>query len=374
MLPNELLQFVQQKKNISMEFVKQAKVHGGGANKTYLYGAGVQKLYVVRFLQKHGVKIDAILDSFQQGSYEGIPIILFSDFLRSNPSPKSLFAISSPSAENEIRGVLEQYFPKENIFCFETSPYVEWIPNVEEYRAYLLEHWNELSQMYDGLVDKCSKETFINIMKGRISGETDYFREVYKPDKYHPADIIHFSKDEVLAEIGSYDGATLLKFLEHCADYKSIYCFEPDQNNLRVLENVVKKLPQKGKIKVIPQGAWDCKTTLRFSNSDGATNLSHVTKESPSAGGGIEVVTIDDTICEPITYMTMSINGSELRALYGAKRQIQRNHPKLSVCVSYSGRALLDIWIFLRELVPEYRFYLRHHLEHGGVESFLYAV
>lgn len=30
MLPNELLQFVQQKKNISMEFVKQAKVHGGG--------------------------------------------------------------------------------------------------------------------------------------------------------------------------------------------------------------------------------------------------------------------------------------------------------------------------------------------------------
>ncbi len=30
MLPNELLQFVQQKKNISMEFVKQTKIHKGG--------------------------------------------------------------------------------------------------------------------------------------------------------------------------------------------------------------------------------------------------------------------------------------------------------------------------------------------------------
>ena len=63
MLPNDLLQFVRQEKNISMEFVNQAKVRGG-ANCVYLYGAGIQKLYVVRFLQKHGVKIDAILDSF----------------------------------------------------------------------------------------------------------------------------------------------------------------------------------------------------------------------------------------------------------------------------------------------------------------------
>ena len=164
MLPNDLLQFVRQEKNISMEFVNQAKVRGG-ANCVYLYGAGIQKLYVVRFLQKHGVKIDAILDSFQQGSYEGIPIILFDDFLRTNPDSESLFVISAPSVENEIRGVLERYFPKEHIFCFETSPYVEWIPDVEAYRACLLGRWDELSQMYDTLADDFSKETLINIIK-----------------------------------------------------------------------------------------------------------------------------------------------------------------------------------------------------------------
>lgn len=371
MLSHDLLQFIRREKNLSMEFVKQAKA----CRKTvYLYGAGVQKLHVVRFLQKYQIKIEAILDTFQQGVYKGIPILRFEDFLLTNPDPESWFVISSPSVEKEIRGTLERHFPPENIFLFETTPYVEWIPDVEEYRAYLVEHWDELSQMYDALADERSKETFVNLIKGRMSGKTDYFREIYVPDQYYPKDIIHLSKGEVLAEVGSYNGKTLLDFLGHCPDYKAVYCFEPDQNNLRVLCEVVEKVQQNGRIKIIPKGAWDCETTLCFSNSDGATNLSHVAERGALNGDYIEVVTIDDTICEPITYMTMSINGSELRALYGARQQISKNHPKISVCVSCGQTGLLDLWNYLRELVPEYRFYLRHHSEHSGIETFLYAV
>lgn len=72
--------------------------------------------------------------------------------------------------------------------------------------------------------------------------------------------------------------------------------------------------------------------------------------------------------------MTISSNGAEMHVLYGAKQQIAKNHPKLAVYGSCSGGEFLDIWNYLRELVPGYRFYLRHHLEHGGIESFLYAV
>lgn len=374
MLTKELLQFVQQEKNISLEFVKQVNACEEGDYKVYLYGAGVQKLYVVRFLQKHGIKICAILDSFQQGCYKGIPIVLFDDFLRSNPDPKSLFVISAPSVEHEIREALEGHFPEEQIFCFETSPYVEWIPDVEEYRAYLVEHWDEFSQMYDTLADARSKETFVNIIKGRISGRTDYFRAVYEPDPYYPKDVVHLSDREVLAEVGSYDGTTLGNFLRRCPDYKAAYCFEPDSSNLRVLYRAVERLQQDGKIKVVPYGAWDHKGTLYFSNSGGATNLSHVVEERSQSSDCIEVVTVDETIPEPITYMTISSNGAEMHVLYGAKQQIAKNHPKLAVYGSCSGGEFLDIWNYLRELVPGYRFYLRHHLEHGGIESFLYAV
>ena len=371
MLPNEILQFVQKEKNTGMEFVKRAQARGKGI---YLYGAGAQKLHTVRFLQKYGIKINAILDTFQQGSYREIPILRFEDFLLTNPDPESWFVISSPSVEKEIRGTLERRFPAEHIFQFETTPYVEWIPDVEKYRTYLVEHWDELSLLHDALADEVSQKTLINIIKGRISGRTDYFREIYAPDKYYPADVLRFSRDEILAEVGSYDGETLLEFLRHCPDYKAAYCFEPDQKNLRTLNRVVEETRQNGKIKVVPKGAWDCGTTLRSNESGGATNLSHAVEEASLEDDLVEVTTIDDAIREPVTYMTVSINGSEIRVLHGAEHQIQKNRPKLAVCVSYSGEELMDVWNYLRELVPEYRFYLRHHLEHGGIESFLYSI
>lgn len=342
------------------------------ADGIYLYGCGVQKLYVVRFLQKHGIKIKAILDTFRQGSYEGIPVILFDDFPRSGPNPESWFVISAPEAEKEIRETLERHFPKGQIFSLEMSPYVEWIPDVEWYRAYLLEHWDRLSSFYDALADECSKETLVNIIKGRISGRTGYFRAVYEPKKYYPAGIIDLSSNEILAEAGSYNGATLLRFLKHCPEYKATYCFEPDKDNLRTLREVVERTYQGEKTKVIPRGVWDRRTVLHFSRDD-KMNLSHV-EESGEASDRIEVVTIDEAVSEPVTYLTMSINGSELSALHGAKAQIMKNRPKIAVCVSCSGECLLEIWDYLRELVPEYRFYLRHHLENAGVESFLYAV
>lgn len=374
MRTGELLRFIQQEKNISMEFVKQANVRGGGARGVYLYGAGVQKLHTVRFLQKHGVKILAILDTFQQGSYEGIPILRFEDFLLTDPDPESWFVISAPSVENEIRRTLERHFPAENIFLFETTPYVEWIPDVEEYRAYLVEHWGELSRLYDTLVDEQSKKTLINIIKGRISGKTDYFREIYVPDKYYPESILRLSKGEVWVEAGSYRGETLLDFLERCPDYKAAYCFEPDEDNLRILNETVEKVQKDGKIRIIPKGAWDSCTKLPIAKEDRGTSLSHVIEENGMEGSFIETATIDGTVSEPITYLKISTCCPELRILRGGQRQIVGNHPRISVCVSCGGGEILDLWNYLRELVPEYRFYLRHHLQHGGIESFLYAV
>ena len=82
---------------------------------------------------------------------------------------------------------------------------------------------------------------------------------------------------------------------------------------------------------------------------------------------------MDEEVKEPVSYMKMDIEGSELRALHGAERQIRENHPKLAVCVYHKNEDILDIWNYLRELVPEYRFYLRHHTV-VGTETVLYAV
>ena len=76
---------------------------------------------------------------------------------------------------------------------------------------------------------------------------------------------------------------------------------------------------------------------------------------------------------EPISFMKMDIEGAELRALHGAEKQIRTNRPKLAVCVYHKNEDILEIWNYLRELVPEYRFYLRHHTT-AGAETVLYAL
>lgn len=88
----------------------------------------------------------------------------------------------------------------------------------------------------------------------------------------------------------------------------------------------------------------------------------------------IETSTVDEEVSEPVSFLKMDIEDAELQALHGAQRQICANRPKLAVCVYHRIDDILNIWNYLRKLVPGYQFYLRHHLANAGTETVLYAV
>lgn len=366
-----LLQFIQTVQNISLEFVEQAKIHHPDG--IYLYGAGHHMRFCVRFMQKYSVKIKAIIDTNHSGEYQNIPIIKFSDFLASSPTPDSWFVISAPSAQESIIDAIVLHFPRENIFSFETQLYTEYIPDIEYYRNYLLKYWDEFVDFYDSLSDEKSKATLISVLKGRVSGDISYFHHCYDPIQYYTPQIIHFSVGEVMVELGANDGETLKEFLCHCPDFRSAYCFEPDTNCLSKLNDIAENV-RGGTIHVIPKGAWDCATVLEFCSDGECAGDAHILSEfGGTAAFRIETAAVDKEVDEPISFMKMDIEGAELRALHGAKRQIHENHPKLAICVYHKIDDILNIWNYLRELVPEYRFFLRHHNADCGTETVLYA-
>ena len=69
----------------------------------------------------------------------------------------------------------------------------------------------------------------------------------------------------------------------------------------------------------------------------------------------------------------MDIEGSELRALQGAKRLIQQYKPKLAISIYHKPEDTIDIPYYIHELVPEYRFYIRHY-SYSPAETILYAI
>lgn len=68
----------------------------------------------------------------------------------------------------------------------------------------------------------------------------------------------------------------------------------------------------------------------------------------------------------------MDIEGAELDALIGAKNTIKNNKPFCTICVYHRPGDIFVIANYLKELVPEYKFKIRHY-GMSMCETVLYA-
>ena len=74
-----------------------------------------------------------------------------------------------------------------------------------------------------------------------------------------------------------------------------------------------------------------------------------------------------------ITFIKMDIEGAEFDALRGARAAIERHRPVLAVCVYHQQDDLWRLPLLMKEMVPDYRMYLRCH-EGDGWQTVAYAV
>ena len=57
----------------------------------------------------------------------------------------------------------------------------------------------------------------------------------------------------------------------------------------------------------------------------------------------------------------MDIEGSEIKALEGAKNTISKYKPNLAICIYHKTDDLWKIPDLIHKMVPEYQLYIRHH-------------
>lgn len=185
---------------------------------------------------------------------------------------------------------------------------------------------------------------------------------------YFDDEIVQPVEDEVFVDGGSFDGSNSLDFHQWChGKTKMIYAFEPDKANAeKCMENLKHKL--RADFEVINAGLWSKKDTLHFRESHSVD--SRIEEEGKIS---VPVTSIDEAVSENVTFIKMDIEGAELKALKGAAGMIQRNKPRLAVCVYHKPEDILEIPSYIKKLVPEYKLYLRHYIPYH-YDTVLYAV
>ncbi len=235
-------------------------------------------------------------------------------------------------------------------------------------RAWLEANKAQFGAAYEMLADDLSRKTFAAFLNSKLGGAADALGEVSRKEQYFPKGIIELSAREVFVDGGAYTGDTLLTFMRLTGGKSARCCaFEPDPATAVLLAATVEKRGLQS-VTVHNKGLWSAPATLPFA-------VWHGTSASAVSGEGevsVEADTIDRAAPDA-TFIKLDIEGAELEALKGAAETIKRNRPKLAVCVYHKPGDLFEIPLFLRSLVPEYRFYLRQH-QPVACETVLYAV
>lgn len=155
--------------------------------------------------------------------------------------------------------------------------------------------------------------------------------------------------------------------MKKCPVYHKIICFEPEVDNRRCIQERVRRTAAQ-RIEIYPVGVWDKKDTLYFQGNGSSAKVADFGKTR------VEVDAIDEMVKDKVTFIKMDIEGSELRALMGASNIIQRDKPKLAICVYHKPEDIVMIPQYIQSLVPEYKLYLRHYSNYFATETVLYAV
>jgi len=151
--------------------------------------------------------------------------------------------------------------------------------------------------------------------------------------------------------------------------FKKLYAFEPDVDNFKkcLKRMETEHLPE---IVMLPYGTWSSNTELHFNAT--ASACSNICGES---GTLIKTAAIDDIVADgdKITFIKMDVEGAELESLKGAQKIIKRDKPKLAICIYHKPEDMVTLPLYIRSLVPEYKFYLRSY-SNGENEVVLYAI
>ena len=312
------------------------------------------------------IEVDGFIDDFtDEEEYLNKPIV------RIESIPKNALVVSAVAIARPI--IAERRLKQFNInyldyfsFCKYSRSNIEYTMFRNDFIRDLETNISKYNVMYDRLNDSKSKDIFKKIINFRVSCDLNYMREFADiQDRQYFEDFLNLSNnEESFVDVGGFDGHTSIEFIKRCPNYKSIYFFEPEEKNINIAKNNLEKYND---VNFYQLGLSNKKGILKF-DIDGPS--SNVNKDGNFE---IQVDLLDNIITEPVSFIKMDIEGSEVHALEGAENTIKRYHPKLAICAYHKPSDFWEIPEQIFRIRNDYSVYLRHYTE-GIYETVMFFI
>ncbi len=223
--------------------------------------------------------------------------------------------------------------------------------------AFLRKHETELLWAYEQLADELSRRVFADMLNFKISGKLEYLWQSTTDRLDDCRKLLQLGPHETYVDLGAYRGDTVQEFLLLTdGKYEKILAVEPDKKSFQKLQLFAEKMGLKN-IRLENKGIWECCDTLSFNNRAGRNSCLSV-----NGRVNIAVDSLDHLLQgEKVTLIKMDVEGAEKQALRGAKQTISQYRPKLFVSAYHYDKDLFELPKIIKEICPQYRFYLRRH-------------
>ena len=234
-----------------------------------------------------------------------------------------------------------------------------------------------ISMVDDNVIHNCME---VAVSKGMDKDNVVMYKKyvnaggwIHLAEQQYFEDFVQYDEGEAFVDAGVLDLYTSFRFAEECkkrhiSNYK-IYAFEPDSISYERCITIKEQHPEID-ITLVNKGLWSSDTILHFQET-GRGNA----KVAEEAGGSdqISVVSLDSYIKEKVTFIKMDIEGAEMEALKGCQNTIKKYRPKLAISVYHKKEDIIEIPMYIMNLVPDYHYYLRHYSSNHA-ETVLYAL
>lgn len=217
--------------------------------------------------------------------------------------------------------------------------------------AFYKEHEEEIKKAEEMMADEKSKTIFKNIISFKLTGKIQYLLESESTKEEDLKELLPYKSGDIYADLGAYDGDTVLEWDSLFPDHGEIIAFEPNPKTYLKLVNNTQNV--RG-VTCLAYAAWNKEEILTFNGKSGRS-------AAVAENGKIQVeARALDQVCKKCDFIKFDVEGAEKEAIEGTRNLILKNKPSLCISAYHRSEDIFKIPLQVKAIEPSYKVYLRH--------------